>query len=86
MSGENYRRARAQAAWAIQALSELVPAETVDGLDWHWLAEQVESSPENFLAAASEFAARNAKISLRRFIARSRARKIFPARGHLDSD
>ena len=48
LNGENYRRRRARAAWALQAFSELVPAETVDGLDWHWLAEQVESSPRKF--------------------------------------
>ncbi len=36
----------------------------MDGLDWHWLAGQVESSPKNFLAAVSEFAARKNKISL----------------------
>jgi starch synthase (maltosyl-transferring) len=54
LSGENYRRARARAAFAIQALSKIISTETIDSLDWQWLAEQVESSPENFLAAASE--------------------------------
>jgi starch synthase (maltosyl-transferring) len=78
LSGENYRRRRARAAWAIQALSELVPAETVDGLDWQWLAEQIESSPENFLAVAAEFAARNAKISLADLLRADAAGKIFP--------
>ena len=41
MSGDDYRRARAQAAWALEALNKIVPAEIIDGLDWRWLAEQV---------------------------------------------
>jgi predicted glycogen debranching enzyme len=64
LSGENYRRTRAQAAWAIQALSKVIPAEVIDGCDWRWLAEQVELSPQNFLAVAGEFAARVAQTSL----------------------
>ena len=55
LSGESYRRARAQAAFAFEALNKISSSETVDGLDWRWLAEQVERSPKNFLAAASEF-------------------------------
>ena len=78
LSGENYRRTRAQAAFAIQALSKIVPAETVDELDWHWLAEQVVAAPRNFLAAASEFAARNAKITLAELLGETAAGKIFP--------
>ena len=58
LSGEAYRRARALAGFAFTALSQLIPLETIDGLDWHWLAEQVERSPRNFLAAVSAFAAR----------------------------
>ncbi len=54
MSGEDYRRARARAAWAVESLSKIIPAETGDGLDWQQFAEQVEQSPQNFLAAASE--------------------------------
>ena len=54
LSGEAYRRARAQAAWALQALNQLVPVEIIDGLDWRWLAEQAGRSPANFLAAASQ--------------------------------
>ncbi|HZF01245.1 MAG TPA: glycogen debranching enzyme N-terminal domain-containing protein, partial [Methylomirabilota bacterium] len=78
LSGENYRRARAQAAWTLQSLGKIISAETVDGLDWHWLAEQVESSPENFLTAASEFAARETKIPLADLLRETAAGKIFP--------
>jgi hypothetical protein len=78
LSGEKYRLARAQAAWALESLNKIIPAETIDGLDWHWLAAQVEVSPENFLAAASEFAAREAKTSFADLLAKVRAGKIFP--------
>jgi predicted glycogen debranching enzyme len=78
LSGENYRRARAQAAFAIQALSKIISAETIDGLDWRWLAEQVERSPKNFLAAASEFAARESKPPLADFLRETEAGKFFP--------
>jgi starch synthase (maltosyl-transferring) len=78
LSGENYRRARAQAAFAIQALGKIVPAESIDSLDWRWLAEQVEASPENFLAAASEFAARKTKTPLADLLSKAEAGTIFP--------
>ncbi len=78
LSGEKYRRARAQAAWALESLNKIIPAETTDGLDWHWLAAQVEQSPKNFLAAASEFAAREAKIPLADLLAEAGAGKVFP--------
>ncbi|HTV75760.1 MAG TPA: glycogen debranching enzyme N-terminal domain-containing protein, partial [Candidatus Baltobacteraceae bacterium] len=78
LSGENYRLARAQAAWAIEALSKIVSAETIDGLDWCWLAEQVERSPGNFLVAAGELAARESNFSLADLLIKSEAGKIFP--------
>jgi starch synthase (maltosyl-transferring) len=78
LSGENYRRARAQAAWAIESLSKIIAAETIDGLDWQWLAQKVEASPKNFLAAISEFAARDAKIPFAKILSEVEARKIFP--------
>ncbi len=78
LSGEDYRRTRAQAAWAIQSLSKIISVETVDELDWHWLAEQVELSPENFLAAAAEFAARNAKTPMADLLREVAAGKVFP--------
>ena len=77
LAGEDYRRARAQAAFALESLNKIIPAEIVDGLDWHWLAEQVERSPKNFLAAASEFAARNAKTPLADLLAEVEAGKVF---------
>ena len=78
LSGDAYRRARAQAAWALETLGKIVPVETIDGLDWHWLAEQVGRSPANFLAAASEFAARGLKSSLVELLRDAEQQKVFP--------
>ncbi len=77
LSGENYRRARAQAAFALQSLGKINSTETVDGLDWHWLAEKISLSPKNFLAAASEFAARDAKTPFADLLAEVEAGKVF---------
>ncbi|MGH7990890.1 MAG: amylo-alpha-1,6-glucosidase, partial [Limisphaerales bacterium] len=52
LSGENYRRARAQAAFAIQALNHILPTEEFSNFDWQFLAAQIENSPQGFLAAA----------------------------------
>ena len=82
LSGDDYRRTRAQSAFAIEALAKIIPAETVDSLDWRWLAEQVESSPKNFLAAG-EFAARGAKTPLADLLREAEAGGKFPARHHL---
>jgi predicted glycogen debranching enzyme len=78
LSGDAYRRIRAQAAWALEALGKIVPVETLDTLDWRWLAGQVEHAPANFLAAASEFAARGMKFPLAGMLRECEAWKIFP--------
>ena len=78
LSGEDYRRARAQAAWALEALGKIVPVETIDGLDWRWLAGQVEQSPADFLAAASEFALRGPRTDLVELLHQAEQQKNFP--------
>jgi predicted glycogen debranching enzyme len=78
LSGEDYRRTRAQAAFALKALNKIIPAETVDGLDWQWLAKQIETSPKNFLAAASEFATGQAKVPLADLLREVESKNIFP--------
>ena len=78
LSGDAYRRARAQAAWAFAALGKIVPVETIDGLDWRWFAEQVGRSPAHFLAAAGEFATRGPKSPLAELLRDAEQRKIFP--------
>ncbi|MFO1489123.1 MAG: amylo-alpha-1,6-glucosidase, partial [Verrucomicrobiota bacterium] len=53
LSGEAYRRARARAAWAIQALRERFSPDELGQYDWQKLAQLVENSPADFLAALS---------------------------------
>ena len=77
LAGDIYRHARAQTAWALETLNKIIPAEIVDNLNWRWLAEQVERSPKNFLAAAAEFAARDAKIPLADLIIKAEAGEIY---------
>jgi predicted glycogen debranching enzyme len=77
LSGEAYRRTRAQAAWALQALSQRVPVEIIDGLDWRWLAEQAGRSPANFLAAVSQCGC-DPKSSLPALLRDCEQRKVFP--------
>ncbi len=82
LSGEGYRRARAQAAFAVEALNQLAPMESVEPLDWHWLAGQVDRSAKNFLAAASAQAAmgKGARLAgaLAEVLAEVEQQKIFP--------
>ena len=76
--GEEYRRARAQAALAMQALGQIIPIEKVAGWSWLWLAAQVERSPENFLAAAGALAGQQTGVSLAELLREVEAGKIFP--------
>ena len=78
LAGDAYRHARAQAAWALESLGKIISAETVDGLDWRWLAEQVEKSPKHFLAAASEFAACAAQTPFADLLRAAEAGTVFP--------
>jgi predicted glycogen debranching enzyme len=54
LSGEAYRRARAQAAWGLTALSHILQAEQIGEFDWRLLSAAVERSPARFLAIVSQ--------------------------------
>jgi starch synthase (maltosyl-transferring) len=77
LSGENYRRARAQAAFASQALNRILPAKNFSQFDWQFLAGQMESSPQNFLAAASHLKGGETKSEFSTLIQKSARREIF---------
>jgi starch synthase (maltosyl-transferring) len=77
LGGDDYRRARAQAAFAFAAMNRIIPIEVIDGLDWRWLAEQVARSPQNFLAAAAEFAACNGTTLLAELLRQAGAGAVF---------
>jgi predicted glycogen debranching enzyme len=53
LSGEAYRRARAASAWGMQALAQVLPVRATPVYPWREIAMLVESSPADFLAAAS---------------------------------
>ncbi len=46
-----YRPARARAAWAVTALSRVLPAENIGAFDWRVLADWVDRDPKTFLGA-----------------------------------
>ncbi|MGH7940272.1 MAG: amylo-alpha-1,6-glucosidase [Limisphaerales bacterium] len=53
LAGDDYRCVRTRAAFAVQALNSILPAEQFSNFDWQFLAAQVEQSPRHFLAAAT---------------------------------
>ncbi len=63
LSGENYRRAKAQAAWAFDALSKVLPPEKIGAHHWQELADQVHASPERFLISIGARTAMSASVA-----------------------
>ncbi|MGD1084430.1 MAG: glycogen debranching enzyme N-terminal domain-containing protein, partial [Verrucomicrobiota bacterium] len=51
LAGDEYRRARAQFAWAIAALGKVLLPEEIGDCDWRVLARRVHSDPRAFLAS-----------------------------------
>lgn len=78
LSGDAYRRARARAALAIQALNRILPVENVSGLDWEFLAEQIERSPRNFLTAASRLRGGETPAEFLALIEKATRGELFP--------
>jgi starch synthase (maltosyl-transferring) len=78
LDGENYRRARAQAAFAIQALNQILPSEKFSNFDWQFLAQQIENSPQNFLAAASHLHGDESQTEFSALIEKAARAEIFP--------
>jgi starch synthase (maltosyl-transferring) len=74
LSGDAYKRARAQASWALSALSKVLMPEYIGNLDWRELAKLVDDDPKKFLGAVSDLQS-DTSISLDNF--RS-AGKIYP--------
>ena len=58
-------------------MNRIIPIEVVDGFDWRWLAEQTARSPQNFLAAAAEFAACNGTTMLAELLRQQEAGAVF---------
>ncbi len=56
LRAEDYRHARARAAWGLTALNEVMPLDAMGELDWRALAAAVDRSPEQFLSLISHLA------------------------------
>jgi hypothetical protein len=65
LSGEEYRRARAQSAWAIAALSKVLLPEEIGPCDWRALAARVHYNQRDFLAALPYLDRAKARTDLR---------------------
>lgn len=53
LSGDAYRLARTQAAWALTALGQMLPIEEIPAVDWRDVARAVNKNPAAVLAACS---------------------------------
>ncbi len=53
LSGDNYREAHAQAAWAITMISRRIHVRDISPFDWRQMAKLVEAGPREFLTAVS---------------------------------
>ncbi|MGH7951064.1 MAG: amylo-alpha-1,6-glucosidase, partial [Limisphaerales bacterium] len=78
LNDENYRCARAQAAFAVQALNQILPAENFSQFDWQFLAEQIQNSPQNFLAATSHLRGGESQSEFFALIQKAARNEIFP--------
>jgi starch synthase (maltosyl-transferring) len=78
LRGEEYRRARAQAAWAIQCVSETFTAKQIGAYDWRKLAQIVERSPSDFLAAIQYLDTTPLQTDLAAALEKALTEKSFP--------
>ena len=78
LSGDAYRRARAQAAWAIQALGEKFSPDEIGHYDWRKLAPLVEQSPFDLLAAIHHLDTKTLPDDLIAALEKALAEKSFP--------
>ncbi len=63
-SGDAYRDARAQAAWALTALGHVLPVEKIPAFEWRELARIVAENPAGMLAACSSADAETVSVRL----------------------
>jgi len=79
LAGEAYRRARAQAAWALQCLAAVRPAERLGPAPWRALAARVEADPFGFLTALAQLDPARAEADLEGALAAAAAVDAYPA-------
>lgn len=64
LGGDAYRRARAQAAWAVAAINHVLANEEIGRFDWRQLAQRAAADPHGFLASLAHLEARRAEADL----------------------
>ena len=69
LSGDEYRRARAQAAWALTALGQALPIEQIPAFNWRDLGRIVNENPAAFLATCSHSNPNETRLDLERLLA-----------------
>ncbi len=79
LHGEDYRRARARAAWAVAAASQVLPVEKIGGYDWRELSKEVDADPASFLSALASFTRAEPCEGLVSGIRTARANPLFPS-------
>ncbi|MCX6905746.1 MAG: glycogen debranching enzyme N-terminal domain-containing protein, partial [Verrucomicrobia bacterium] len=77
-AASSYVRARARAAWAVQALREAVPPEQIGSFDWRWLADWVDEDPARFLGLVAAMECPVARNDLRATLKQAANTQPFP--------
>src|SRR5437773_1262308 len=78
LSGDAYRRLRAQAAWAVNALKEILGPEEIGPHDWRALAELAERDSNSLLGSLPYLSTRLASEDLLAALDAARQQKKFP--------
>ncbi len=78
LSGDNYRLGRVQAAFAVQSLNAILPAEQFPNADWKFFAGQIDKSPRDFLAAASQLKGGESQSEFSTLIQKAARNEIYP--------
>jgi starch synthase (maltosyl-transferring) len=76
--GDRYRRERAQAAFAVRALSQVCEPEEIGPCDWRALAQRIERDPREFLGSLAFLDRAQARVDLLAALDRAREPRRFP--------
>lgn len=78
LSGDAYREARAQTAWAITMISRRVHVRDISAFDWQKMAAVVEAGPKKFLTAVTNLDAAMVKENVLVALEKARDQHHFP--------
>jgi starch synthase (maltosyl-transferring) len=78
LHGDQYRWARAQAAWGLKAISQQWPTEAIPQINWRELARAVDGDPARFLSTISSFGSQVCPADLLSALSSTTSPAIFP--------